>query len=101
MRPKLAIALAHTLPAPSLAAAAATIYAIVKNHTVGGCKIRHWVSNVERRFNDFDGDIHSDPRNPAASKVVFAVKAASIDANIERRDPHRRSADFFDAEKFP
>jgi polyisoprenoid-binding protein YceI len=101
MRPQLPLTLAFALLLPSLAFAAPTVYAIDKNHTVVGFKIRHWVSNVEGRFNDFDGTISYDPQNPAASSVEFAVKAASIDTNHERRDTHLRSADFFDAEKFP
>jgi polyisoprenoid-binding protein YceI len=101
MRHKLALALALAVLVPSLAAAAVTVYAIDKNHTVVGFKIRHWVSNVEGRFNDFDGKIHYDPQNPAASKVEFTAKAGSIDTNNQRRDTHLRSADFFDVEKFP
>ncbi len=101
MRRKLALALALTVLVPSLAAAVTTVYTIDKNHTLVGFRIRHWVSNVEGRFNDFAGTIQYDPQNPAASSVEFAVKAASIDTNNERRDDHLRSADFFDAEKFP
>ncbi|HEU4478477.1 MAG TPA: YceI family protein [Pyrinomonadaceae bacterium] len=33
------------------------------------------------------------------SEVV--IKTASVDTNNERRDTHLRSADFFDAEKYP
>ena len=59
------------------------------------------MSNVEGRFNDFAGTIQLRPAEPGGSSVEFAVKAASIDTNNERRDNHLRSADFFDAEKFP
>jgi len=42
-----------------------------------------------------------DLANPSASEVVVEVEIASIDTQNESRDEHLRTADFFDAEKFP
>lgn len=42
-----------------------------------------------------------DLANPTASEVVVEVEIASIDTQSEGRDEHLRTADFFDAEKFP
>ena len=64
-------------------------------------QIRHLVSQVRGRFNDFTGTIQMDPKNLPGSSVEFQIKAASIDTNQPDRDKHLRSADFFDAEKFP
>ncbi|HEY7213265.1 MAG TPA: YceI family protein [Thermoanaerobaculia bacterium] len=64
-------------------------------------QIRHLVSQVRGRFNDFSGTIQMDPKNLPASSVEFQIKAASIDTNQSDRDKHLRSADFFDVEKFP
>jgi polyisoprenoid-binding protein YceI len=43
----------------------------------------------------------ADAAKPENSSVEFTIKTASIDTNNEGRDKHLRSADFFDAEKFP
>jgi len=88
----------------SLAAAAALsaeTYTIDKNHSDASFQIRHFASKVRGRFGDFEGTIQADPAKPEASSVVFTIKTASIDTNQPDRDKHLRSADFFDAEKFP
>jgi polyisoprenoid-binding protein YceI len=88
----------------SLAAAAvlsAETYTIDKNHSDASFQIRHFASKVRGRFSDFEGTIQADPSKPEASSVVFTIKTASIDTSQPDRDKHLRSADFFDAEKFP
>ena len=42
-------------------------------------------------------------QNPDFSDAVFELTAnvASLDTRVEARDNHLKSADFFDAEKFP
>ena len=79
----------------------AETYTIDPGHSEVSFQIRHMVSNVRGRFNDFAGAVNMDPKNPAASSVEFHIKAASIDTNVADRDKHLRSADFFDVEKFP
>ena len=59
------------------------------------------VSEVEGKFNDFDGTIVSKSEDFNGAEVTFTSKTASIDTDNERRDNHLRSPDFFDAEKFP
>jgi polyisoprenoid-binding protein YceI len=95
------VALALLLALPALAAAAATTYNVDPVHSTVGFKVRHFVTSVPGRFNDFAGTIVYDPENPAASKVEFTVQAASLDTRNERRDGHLKSADFFDVEKHP
>ncbi len=70
-------------------------------HSEVSFQIRHLVSQVRGRFNDFSGTIQLDTKNLAASSVDFHIKATSIDTNVADRDKHLRSADFFDVEKFP
>jgi polyisoprenoid-binding protein YceI len=76
-------------------------YVFDKNHTEVSFQVRHMVTKVRGKFDDFSGTIHADPAKPEASSVEFTIKAASIDTGVERRDQHLRSADFFDVEKFP
>jgi polyisoprenoid-binding protein YceI len=79
----------------------AETYVIDKNHSDASFQIRHFASKVRGRFADFAGTIQADPAKPEASSVEFTIKTASIDTNQPDRDKHLRSADFFDAEKFP
>jgi polyisoprenoid-binding protein YceI len=76
-------------------------YVIDKNHSDASFQVRHFASKVRGRFADFGGTIQADPAKPEASSVEFTIKTASIDTNQPDRDKHLRSADFFDADKFP
>jgi polyisoprenoid-binding protein YceI len=76
-------------------------FAVDPAHSEVTFQIRHLVSQVRGRFNDFAGNIQMDPKNLANSSVEFQIKATSIDTNAPDRDKHLRSADFFDVEKFP
>jgi polyisoprenoid-binding protein YceI len=94
-------ALALTLLLPALAAAEAVAYKADPNHSSVGFSIRHFLTDVNGRFTQFDGTIKYDAQNPAASAVQFTVQAASINTAVDDRDKHLRSPDFFDAQKFP
>ena len=64
--------------------------------------IRHMVvSKVRGRFAKFAGVLHLDAEDLTRSSVEATVDASSIDTGTEQRDAHLRSADFFDAEKYP
>lgn len=63
--------------------------------------VRHMVfAKVRGAFKSWNAklDLADDL---AKSSVKVEIDAASIDTNEEKRDGHLRSADFFDAEKFP
>jgi polyisoprenoid-binding protein YceI len=94
-----ALALAVALAAAS--APAAEVFVVDKVHSDVSFQVRHFVSKVRGRFTDFDGIIVADRARPEASTVEFRVKTASIDTDNDRRDGHLRSADFFEAEKYP
>lgn len=84
------------------AAFAQTTWTIDKNHSKVGFSVAHMgVSEVEGKFNEFDGTIVSKSDDFNGAQVQFTSKTTSIDTDNERRDNHLRSPDFFDAEKFP
>lgn len=77
-------------------------YKIDPAHSIVGFAIRHLEINwVEGRFKDFVGTIRYDDSDVTKSSVEFTAKIASIDTGVEARDKHLRTADFFDAEKYP
>lgn len=81
--------------------AAQGTYGIDTAHSSVGFKVRHLVSKVSGGFNEFDGTIVADFGDMDASSVEFTIQSSSIDTKNEKRDGHLRSADFFDAEKYP
>jgi polyisoprenoid-binding protein YceI len=83
------------------ASAPAATYTINKPHTMSTFRIRHWVSNVEGRFDGIDGLIRYDPKTPAASSVEMTVDAKSVNTNNQSRDNDLRSDHFFDTERCP
>jgi polyisoprenoid-binding protein YceI len=59
------------------------------------------VTSVRGYFHEFDGRLHLDAGNPAASTARVTVTVASLDTGQEQRDAHLRSPDFFDVETYP
>ena len=82
-------------------AAALETYTIDKAHSEAAFQIRHLVTKVRGRFADFEGAVRLIPGAPEKSSVEFSIEVASIDTDVADRDKHLRSADFFDAEKYP
>ena len=78
-----------------------TTYNIDKAHSEVTFQVRHLLTKVRGRFSDFDGTIEYDDEHPENSQVNVTVQAASIDTNERDRDNHLRSADFFDAARYP
>lgn len=58
------------------------------------------ISKVRGRFSDISGTVVTDG-TPEGSRIEAEIGAASVTTNDAGRDTHLRSADFFDAEKFP
>ena len=86
---------------PAVPAHAADVYTVDKGHSEVSFQIRHLVTNVRGRFNDFEGTINLDPQSLEKSSVDFKIKATSVDTGVADRDKHLRNADFFDVEKYP
>ena len=79
----------------------AATYKVDKDHSSVSFKIKHLFSNVQGQFKDFEGSIDYDPDKPETWSAQGTVQTASIDTGSEKRDQHLKSADFFDAEKYP
>lgn len=81
---------------------AADKYAIDPVHSSITFSVKHFViSTVSGKFNDFSGTILYDENDLTAGGAEVILKTASIDTDNKRRDTHLKSADFFDAEKYP
>jgi len=88
------------LSLPAMAAAAT--WNIDRDHSNIGFKIKHlMVSNVKGSFEKFSGTVELDEKDITKSKVDVSIETASINTNVELRDAHLKSADFFDVVKYP
>ena len=74
---------------------------IDRSHSEVGFQVRHLLTKVRGRFNDFGGKIEFDESNPQHSRVDVTIQVNSIDTGEPDRDKHLRTADFFDVEKYP
>lgn len=72
------------------------------SHTQVGFSVKHMmVSTVRGRLGKLSGRLDLDPERPEKASFELAADVAGIDTGDARRDGHLRSADFFDAERFP
>lgn len=79
-----------------------TTWTIDPVHSVAEFKVKHMmISNVKGHFSKISGTLTLDEANITESKVEAAIDVASIETRDPQRDAHLKSADFFDAEKFP
>jgi polyisoprenoid-binding protein YceI len=79
-----------------------TTWSIDAVHTHVEFAVRHMmITTVKGRFTDVSGTVRSQDSDPAKGEVDVKIGVASIDTREAQRDAHLRSADFFDAEKFP
>lgn len=96
------VLLATTLSLAAVAPSAwATTYAIDKDHTTVGFKIRHLFSQVQGTFDQFEGSFIYVPGKPEEWRATATIQAGSINTKVDKRDAHLRSADFFDAGQYP
>jgi polyisoprenoid-binding protein YceI len=78
------------------------VWYIDPSHTQATFSVKHMmVSTVRGRLGKLRGEIELDPENPQRASFEIGADVTAIDTGDARRDGHLRSADFFDAEKYP
>ena len=81
---------------------AATTWVLDPTHSEIQFKAKHLViSTVTGNFNSFDGKVVSENEDFTDADIHFTIDVASLNTNQQQRDDHLRSADFFEAEKYP
>jgi polyisoprenoid-binding protein YceI len=79
-----------------------TVYEIDPAHSSAQFTIRHlMISNVRGDFKSVKGTVIYDPENLAVSSIEAVVDVHSLNTRDENRDAHVKSAEFFNAEKYP
>ncbi len=80
----------------------ASTWKIDPDHSNVGFKVRHlMVSNVKGSFEKFSGTVEINEKDITKSHVSVSIDTASVNTNVQKRDAHLKSADFFDVAKFP
>lgn len=59
------------------------------------------ISFVNGKFTDYTGEVTTYGEELDEATINFTVQIASINTNVEMRDNHLKSADFFDVETYP
>jgi polyisoprenoid-binding protein YceI len=73
-----------------------------KTHSSVGFSVEHMVvSETVGQFNDFSTNIRAGKPDFTDASGEIIIQVASVDTKEAKRDGHLKSADFFDAEKFP
>lgn len=84
------------------APAFASSWEIDPSHTQAQFAVRHlMVSNVRGEFGKTTGTIEIDEKDASKSSVNATIDATTINTREPKRDAHLKSADFFEAEKYP
>jgi polyisoprenoid-binding protein YceI len=77
-------------------------YDVDPDHSTIEFRVAHMViSKTTGHFKDYSGFIEMDPEAQTVKTIEATIKTASVNTNHEKRDTHLRTADFFDAEKYP
>ncbi|MEO8794034.1 MAG: YceI family protein [Daejeonella sp.] len=81
---------------------AKTKWTVDPTHSEVHFKVKHLViSTVTGTFKSFTGSLETENDNFEDAEVEFLLDVNSIDTNQTQRDEHLKSADFFDAAKYP
>ena len=96
----LAVAMAAAVVSPAFAEGVS--YRIDPNHTVVLATWNHFgYSHPSANFGGATGTIVYDADAPEKSSVEVVLPMSGLDTFVPKLDEHLKTADFFDAEKFP
>jgi polyisoprenoid-binding protein YceI len=83
-------------------AAAVSTWNIDPVHSIAEFRVKHMmISSVRGQFTGVTGSLTYNEGDPAQSRVEATVDVSTINTHEPQRDAHLKSADFFDAEKYP
>lgn len=86
----------------SIGSFAQTQWIIDPAHSSLNFNIAHsGISMVNGKFTDYTGDLTIDREEFESANIDFTIQVASMNTNVEMRDNHLRSADFFEVETYP
>lgn len=82
--------------------AQSTKWVVDDTHAKLGFKVTHFgISETEEKFTKFTGTVLSDKPDFSDSKIDLTIEVSSVDTDNDQRDTHLKSADYFDAAKYP
>ena len=86
----------------TLSLAKPVAYQIDPTHTATVFSWNHFgFSTPSANFSDIQGTINVDNAKPANSSVNVTIPLSSLNTNVKALDEHLKTADFFDAAKYP
>lgn len=82
--------------------ATSALWVLDPMHSEVQFKVKHLViSTVTGFFKSFEGSFETADESFDGAAIDFSLDVSSIDTNQEQRDQHLKSAEFFDADKYP
>jgi polyisoprenoid-binding protein YceI len=85
-----------------IVSAQTTKWLVDDTHAKIGFKVTHFgISETEGKFTKFSGTVLSDKPDFSDAKIEFTIDVNSVNTDNEQRDTHLKSADYFDAVKYP
>jgi polyisoprenoid-binding protein YceI len=86
----------------TVSTAVATTWRVDSTHSLAEFAVRHlMISTVKGRFTEVTGTLIGDDTDPENASIELTIPVLGIDTREPQRDAHLRSADFFEAERYP
>ena len=88
--------------ATTTTSATVTTWKLDPAHSHAEFKVKHrMISNVKGSFSGLSGTLSENTDDATLSSIEASIDVSTISTGDTQRDTHLKSADFFDAEKFP